>query len=85
MSDTSTNPTPIETIAEQAQDGKDVSEHFTGQFHAKQRLELALPLDLLKRIDAECERHSITRQDWIAVACADKLREIQVNAMSKAS
>ena len=85
MSDTSTNITPIEAIADQAQDGKDISEHFTGQFQAKQRLDLALPFDLLKSIDAECERHSITRQDWIVAACADKLREIQVNVMSKAS
>ena len=85
MNNTSTNTTPIETIADQAQDGKDVSEHFTGQFQAKQRLDLTLPLDLLRSIDAECERHNISRQDWIALACADKLREIQVNPMSKAS
>lgn len=85
MSDTSTNTTPIKTIAEQAQEGQDVSDHFTGQLQSKQRLDLALPLDLIRSIDAECERYNINRQDWIVAACAAKLHEVQVNTMSKAS
>jgi hypothetical protein len=59
--------------------GVDVSEHFTGQFQAKQRISLDfplgldLPLVLLLRIDAECAQQNIDRQTWIRMACAEKV------------
>jgi hypothetical protein len=73
----------IEEIARQAQAGVDVSEHFTGQFQAKQRISLDfpssldLPLVLLRRIDAECARQNIDRQTWIRMACAEKVAGLE--------
>lgn len=51
----------IEEIAQQAQAGADVSAHFTGRFQAKQQISIALPLELLRSIDAECQRHNLSR------------------------
>ncbi len=64
----------IEEIAEKAHRGEDVSEHFTGDFLAKQRVNIDFPLELLKLIDAECRRIGITRQGWVKMACDEKLR-----------
>lgn len=69
----------IEEIAQQAQAGIDISEHFTGQFQAKQNIDVALPIELLKSIDLECQRQDVTRQDWINAVCAEKVRETQAN------
>jgi hypothetical protein len=67
----------LEEIAQQAQLGQDISEHFTGKFQVKQHIDLDLPLELLRSIDAECIKHKISRQDWIKKACAEKINEIQ--------
>jgi hypothetical protein len=48
-------PQSIDEIAQQAHSGADISEHFTGRFQAKQQVNLALPLELLRNIDAECQ------------------------------
>jgi len=70
-------PEDIEKIAEAAERGEDVSEHFTGNFVAKQRVNIDFPLALLRQIDAECKRVGVTRQSWIKIMCDEKLREIQ--------
>lgn len=74
MSNTSPEIEDIEDIARQAHSGADISEHFTGNFQAKQQIHLALPLELLRRIDAECQRQKIDRQEWIKAVCAEKIR-----------
>jgi hypothetical protein len=84
MSSESTNLKDIEEIARQAHSGEDVSEHFTEHFQAKQQIDIAFPLELLKSIDAECQLQKISRQDWIRMACAEKIREIQASRISKA-
>ena len=65
----------IEAIAERAEAGHDVSEHFTGPLAAKQRVNVDFPLGLLHTIDAECRRLGVTRQAWIKIACDEKLRQ----------
>jgi len=77
MSSESTEIKDIEEIAQQAHAGADVSEHFTGHFQAKQQINVAFPLELLKSIDAECQLQKISRQDWVKMVCAEKIREIQ--------
>ncbi|MDB9314398.1 hypothetical protein PN462_14900 [Spirulina sp. CS-785/01] len=77
MNQKSKNIQDIEEIAQNASCGEDVSEHFTGQFQAKQQVNIALPLELLRNIDAECQRQNINRQDWIKIACAEKVNESQ--------
>jgi len=52
MNSKSTEVKDIEEIAQQADSGEDVSEHFTGHFQAKQQINIAFPLELLKSIDA---------------------------------
>lgn len=84
MSNESTETKDIEEIAQQAHSGGDVSEHFTGHFQAKQQINIAFPLELLKSIDAECQLQKISRQDWIKMVCAEKIREIQASRISKA-
>jgi hypothetical protein len=79
MSSESTEMIDIEEIARQAQAGADVSEHFTGHFQVKQQISVDLPLDLLRSIDAECQRNNSSRQDWIKKICAEKIAEIQAN------
>ena len=65
MSNESTEIKPIEAvkeieeIAQQAHSGVDVSEHFTSNFQAKQQVDIAFPLDLLRCIDAECKQQNI--------------------------
>jgi len=66
----------IEKIAEKAEQGENISEHFTGDFVAKQRVNIDFPLNLLSKIDAECKRIGVTRQSWIKMICDEKLREI---------
>ncbi len=83
MSSESTEIKDIEEIAQQADYGADVSEHFTGDFQAKQQINIAFPLELLKSIDAECQLQKIGRQDWIKMVCAEKIREIQSGKISK--
>jgi uncharacterized pyridoxal phosphate-containing UPF0001 family protein len=68
----------IEELAQQAQSGVDVSAHFTGRFQAKQQVSIALPLELLRSIDAECQSHNLSRQDWINQLCAEKIRQLQL-------
>jgi hypothetical protein len=46
----------IEAIAERAEQGEDVSAHFTNRHVAKQQVNIDFPLDLLRQIDAECAR-----------------------------
>jgi len=84
MSSKFTEIKDIEEIAQQAHLGADVSEHFTGHLQAKQQINIALPLELLQSIDAECQRQNINRQDWIKVVCAEKIREVQASRISKA-
>ena len=84
MIDKSTEIKDIEEIAQKAHLGADVSEHFTGHFQAKQQINIAFPLELLRSIDGECELQQIDRQDWIKLVCADKIREIQTSIISKA-
>jgi predicted DNA binding CopG/RHH family protein len=84
MSSESTEIKDIEEIAQQAHLGADVSEHFTGHFQAKQQINIALPLELLRSIDAECQLQNISRQDWIKMVCAEKIREVQSGRTSKA-
>ena len=75
MSKELTKTQGIEEIARKAHAGEDVSEHFTGGFQAKQRIDIDFPLELLRQIDAECERLECDRKVWIKDACADKIRE----------
>ncbi|MGV0025491.1 hypothetical protein [Phormidesmis priestleyi] len=82
MSSESTEIKDIEEIAQQAHLGADVSEHFTGQFQAKQQIDVVLPLELLQSIDAECKLQKISRQDWIKMACVEKIRETQSSSLS---
>jgi len=84
MSSKSTEIKDIEEIAQQAQLGSDVSEHFTGHFQAKQQINIALPLELLLSIEAECQLQKIDRQDWIKIVCAEKIHDLQVSRISKA-
>ncbi|MGK7889052.1 MAG: hypothetical protein AB4042_06930 [Leptolyngbyaceae cyanobacterium] len=72
----------IEEIAQDADAGIDISEHFTGRFQAKQHIDIALPLELLKHIDAECQRQKISRQAWIKMVCSEKIQQVQTNGLS---
>jgi hypothetical protein len=76
-SDQSARPTDIETIAEQAERGEDVSAYFTNQHVAKQWVNVDFPLDLLRQIDTECQRVGVTRQAWIKMVCAEWLWQRQ--------
>jgi hypothetical protein len=67
----------IEEIAERAERGEDVSAHFTGQHRAKQCVNVDFPLNLLRQIDAECQRLGVTRQAWIKMACDERIRHIE--------
>ena len=81
----STDSVDVEEIARRAQAGEDVSEHFTGKFEAKQRVNVDFPLALLRAIDAECARVGVTRQAWIKMACDERLRQVRVDAEKRAS
>lgn len=83
MSSESIEIKDIEEIAQQIGSGACVSEHFTGDFQAKQQINIAFPLELLKNIDAECQLQKIRRQDWIKKVCTEKVREIQASRVSK--
>ena len=85
MSEKRADAPDIEDIARRAQAGEDVSEHFTGQFAAKQRVNVDFPLELLREIDAECKLVGVTRQAWIKMACDERLRQIRSGRVSKAS
>ena len=63
----------IEEIAEQANKGEDVSQYFTGEHTAKQRVNVDFPLNSVRIIDQECRRLGITRQSWIKIACDEKI------------
>ena len=75
----------IEQIVRRAQAGAAVSEHFTTQFVAKQRVNVDFPLDLLREIDTECKLVGVTRQAWIKMACDERLRQIRSSRVQKAS
>jgi hypothetical protein len=77
QSDKSPTNTDIETIAEQAERGEDVSAYFTNQHVAKQWVNVDFPLDLLRQIDTECRRAGVTRQAWIKMVCAEWLWQRQ--------
>ncbi|MBV7331054.1 hypothetical protein KFU94_23010 [Chloroflexi bacterium TSY] len=68
----------IDEIAEQAERGEDVSKHFTNQYAAKQRVNIDFPLNLLRAIDAECQRIGVTRQAWIKMVCDERLRQVHM-------
>jgi hypothetical protein len=74
----------IEAIARQAHAGEDVSEHFTGNFQAKQWVDIDFPLELLHQIDEACRSQNLTRQDWIRQVCAEKIQRFSVNKSSSA-
>jgi hypothetical protein len=65
----------IEEIAERAERGEDISAHFPKTFVAKQRVNVDVPLALLRAIDAECARIGVTRQAWMKMVCAEHLRQ----------
>ena len=73
-SDKSPPPIDIETIAEQAERGEDVSAYFTNQHVAKQWVNVDFPLDLLRQIDTQCQRAGVTRQAWIKMVYTEHLR-----------
>ena len=85
MSKERTDKTDIEEIARRAQSGEDASEHFTGEFTARQRVNVDFPLELLREIDAECKMDGVARQAWIKMACDERLRQIRNGRVSKAS
>lgn len=76
------NSPGIEEIAEQAEQGYDVSEHFTGRHLAKQFVSIDFPLELLHAIDRECRQVGVTRQAWIKLACDERLRQIQLGRIA---
>lgn len=78
---TADSPT-IEEIAELAEQGNDVSEHFTGQHSVKQFVSIDFPLELLHAIDTECRQVGVTRQAWIKLACDERLRQIQLGRVA---
>ncbi|MGE0886084.1 MAG: hypothetical protein AB7P14_21325 [Blastocatellales bacterium] len=78
----SANSSDIEDIAKQAEQGLDVSEHFSGQHVAKQFVSVDFPLELLKAIDRECRQVGVTRQAWIKLACDERLRQIQLGRVA---
>lgn len=83
MKQESTEIKDIEEIAQQAHLGKDVSEHFTGQFQVKQQVNIDFPLELLRSIEAECRLQKMNCQDWIKMVCAEKIHEIQASRAAK--
>jgi hypothetical protein len=82
MNSKSTDIQDIETIAQKAHDGEDVSEHFTGRFQVKQNVTIDFPLDLLRSIDIECKRHNLSRQDWIKRVCAEQVQTSSLKEMA---
>mgnify|MGYP001590891900 CR=1 FL=1 len=74
----------IELIAEQAEQGEDVSAYFTGQHVAKQRVNVDFSLNLLRLIDLECQRLGVTRQAWIKIACDERLRQVEASHLREA-
>jgi len=85
MSRKRADKTDIEEIERRAQSGEDVSEHFTGEFTAKQRVNVDFPLELLRAIDVECRVVGVARQAWIKMACDERLRQIRSGRVTKAS
>ena len=83
MSSKSTEIKDIEEIAQQAHLGADVSEHFTGHLQANQQISIVFPLELLRSIDAQCQLQKISRQDWIKIVCAEKIRGVQSSTIPK--
>lgn len=78
-------PTDIEEIARQASAGEDVSQYFTNQPVAKQRVNVDFPLEMVRAIDAECQAIGVTRQAWIKLACDERLRLLARERMPRAS
>lgn len=76
------NSISIEEIAEQAEQGFDVSEHFTGQHSVKKFVSIDFPLELLQAIDAECRQVGVTRQAWIKLACDERVRQIRLGRIA---
>jgi hypothetical protein len=61
----------------------EISEHFTGHFQVKQQINIDFSLELLQSIDAECQLQKMSRQEWIKMVCAEKLREVQSSRIAK--
>jgi hypothetical protein len=80
-----TVPTDVEEIARKASNGEDVSEFFTNQPVAKQRVNVDFPLEMVRAIDAECQAIGVTRQAWIKLACDERLRLLSRERIPKAS
>lgn len=78
-------PVDIEEIARRAHTGEDVSDHFSGKFEAKRRVNVDFPLSLLRAIDAECARVGVTRQARIKMACNERLRQVRDQSGKSAS
>jgi hypothetical protein len=77
--------TDIEEIARRATAGEEVSEHFTNQPVAKQRVNVDFPLEMVRAIDVECHLIGVTRQAWIKMACDERLRLLARERLTKAS
>lgn len=75
--DKKSKPIDIEEIAEKAEKGEDISQHFTGQYTAKQQVNIDFPLNLIRAIDQECKRVGVTRQAWIKMVCDERLLQIK--------
>ena len=67
----------IEEIAERAESGEESWLYFTGQPRAKQRVNVDFSLNLLRQLDAECQRLGGTHQAWIKMACDERIRQIE--------
>ena len=63
----------IEAIADRTERGEDVSAYFSNRHVAKQRVNIDFPLELLRQVDAECQRIGVTRRAWIKMACDERL------------
>ncbi len=77
MPKTSTEPLNAEQIAEMADEGKDISPHFTNRFTvirpAVQRVNVDFTAPMLKELDHEAETLNISRQAVIKTMLREAL------------
>lgn len=77
MPKTSRKPVDVETIAEMADRGQDISGHFTNQFTvvrlAAQRVNVDFTGPMLKELDREAEALNISRQSVIKTMLREAL------------
>jgi hypothetical protein len=73
----STKPISAEKIAEMADRGQDISDHFTNQFTvvrpAVQRVNVDFAVPMLRELDREAERMNISRQAIIKTMLREAL------------